>query len=112
SKANGPVPRVKERMRRSTTESTGRWTVARQVGQFTLAGIVAVVIVGLATALASRRVGEREAIVDARTQTLAKAQGFVEPVVTNGLLTADPAAIRKVASVVERDVLDAQLVRV
>jgi two-component system NarL family sensor kinase len=100
-------------MRRSTSpEPTGRWTVARQVGQFTLAGIVAVVIVGLATALASRRVGEREAIVDARTQALAKAQGFVEPVVTNGLLTADPAAIRRVASVVERDVLDAQLVRV
>ena len=96
----------------STSDSAGRWTVARQVGQFTLAGVVAVVIVGLATALASRRVGEREAIVDARTQTLAKAQGFVEPVVTNGLFTGDRAAIRKVDAVVKRDVLDNQLVRV
>jgi hypothetical protein len=50
-------------MRHSTkpSDSTGRWTVARQVGQFTLVRIVAVVIVGLATAIASRRVGEREA---------------------------------------------------
>ena len=113
-KRAGRFRRVKERMARneSTPDSAGRWTVARQVGQFTLVGIVAVVIVGLATAIASRRVGEREAVVDARTKTLAKAQGFVEPVVTDGLLTSTPAAIRKVAPVVKRDVLDASLVRV
>ncbi|MDQ1434814.1 MAG: two-component system, NarL family, sensor kinase [Actinomycetota bacterium] len=97
---------------RNAPDSGGRWTVARQVSQFTLAGIVAVVIVGLATAVASRRVGEREAIVDARTKTLAKAQGLVEPVVTNGLLTANPAAVQKVGTVVTRDVLDDQLIRV
>jgi two-component system NarL family sensor kinase len=95
-----------------TSDSAGRWTVARQVGQFTFAGIVAVTIVGLATSVASRRVGEREAIVDARTTTLAKAQGFVEPVVTNGLLTSDPAAVKKVGAVVKRDVIDSSLVRV
>jgi two-component system NarL family sensor kinase len=98
--------------RETTPDSAGRWTVARQVGQFTLAGVIAVVIVGLATSVASRRVGEREAIVDARTTTLAKAQGYVEPVVTDGLLTGSTAAIRKVAPVVKRDVLDASLVRV
>ncbi len=91
---------------------SGRWTVARQVGQFTAAGILAVVIVGLATAVASRRVGEREAIVDARTKTLAKAQGFVEPVVTDGLVTGDKASVAKVSSVVQRDVLNDSLVRV
>ncbi len=96
----------------TSSESAGRWTVARQVGQFTLVGVVAVVIVGLATSIASRRVGEREAIVDARTKTLVKAQGFVEPVVTDGLLTGDPAAIRKVAATVEQHVLDDSLVRV
>ena len=95
-----------------TSNSAGRWTVARQVGQFTFVGIVAVTIVGLATAVASRRAGEREAIVDARTTTFAKAQGFVEPVVTNGLFTADPASVAKVSAVVKRDVLDDSLVRV
>lgn len=86
--------------------------VARQVGQFTLAGIVAVAIVGLATAIASRRIGEREAIADARSTTLVKAQGLVEPVLTSGLATGDPAAVSAVAVVVERDVLDDSLVRV
>lgn len=96
----------------NTSDASGRWTVARQVGQFTLVGIVAVVIVGLATSIASRRVGEREAIVDARTKTLVKAQGLVEPVVTDELLNGDPAAVAKVAAVVPRDVLDDSLVRV
>jgi two-component system, NarL family, sensor kinase len=90
----------------------GRWMVAWQVGQFTLAGLIAVVIVGVATAVASQRVGKREAIVDARTQTLAKAQGFIEPVATNELKTRDPAAIARVDRVVRRDLLDASLVRV
>jgi two-component system NarL family sensor kinase len=105
---------VKERRRRhaGSAESGGRWSVAIQVGQFTLVGLVAVVIVGLATAIASRRVGEREAIVDARTKTLVKAQGFVEPAVTNGLLTGQSAAVSKIETVVRRDVLDDSLVRV
>ncbi len=90
----------------------GRWTVARHVAQFTFAGVVAVLIVGVATAVASRRVGEREAIVDARTRALVVAQGRVEPVVTNGLLTDDPTAVRSVAAAVERYVLDDSLVRV
>ncbi|MDQ1620075.1 MAG: two-component system, NarL family, sensor kinase, partial [Actinomycetota bacterium] len=72
----------------------------------------ALVVVGLATEVASRRVGEREAISDARTTTLVKAQGLVEPVITEGLLTADPAAVARVATVVEKGVLDRSLVRV
>jgi two-component system NarL family sensor kinase len=98
--------------RSRSTSDAGRWAVTRQVGQFTLACLVAVGIVGLATLIASRRVGEREAIVDARTKTLAKAQGLVEPVVTDGLLTAQPASVKKVAAVVEKDVLDDSLIRV
>lgn len=77
-----------------------------------LVGLIAVLIVGFATAIASRRIGEREAIVDARTTALVRAQGLVEPVVTNGLLTAQPSAVAKVATVVESAVIDQQLVRV
>jgi signal transduction histidine kinase len=91
---------------------SGRWAVARLVAQFTFVGLAALVVVGLATEVASRRVGEREAISDARTTTLVKAQGLVEPVITEGLLTADPAAVARVATVVEKGVLDRNLVRV
>ena len=42
---------------------SGRWLLLAQVGQFALAGLIALAIVGLATAIASRRIGEREAIV-------------------------------------------------
>ncbi|MCU1503674.1 MAG: two-component sensor histidine kinase [Ilumatobacteraceae bacterium] len=91
----------------------GKWLVARYVGQFAFAGVVAVVIVGLATAIASRRVGEREAISEARTTTLIKAEGLVEPALTDGLVTGDdPAAQLRVTSIIGEDVLDATLIRV
>ncbi len=98
--------------RRTAGDDGGRWMVARQVGQFTLAGLIAVVIVGVATAVASQRVGKREAIVDARTQTIALAQGFIEPALTNGLERRDPAAVAKIDKVVKRDLLKGSLVRV
>jgi two-component system NarL family sensor kinase len=95
-----------------STDAAGRWTVAQQVSQFMVAGLIAVVIVGFATLIASRRIGEREAVVDARTTALVRAQGVVEPAVTNGLLTGQPAAVAAVAHVVESAVLDKSLVRV
>jgi signal transduction histidine kinase len=96
----------------ASTPSSLRWVVARPVVQFTLIGLAAVALVGAATSVASRRVGEREAITDARTTTLVKAQGRVEPVITDGLVARDPDAVRSVGDVVERDVLDDSLVRV
>ncbi|HEX3906561.1 MAG TPA: ATP-binding protein [Mycobacteriales bacterium] len=86
--------------------------MARPVLGFALVGIVAVSIVGVGTFAASRRVGQREAIADARTTTLIKAQTIVEPVVTNGLASGQPAAVAKVAQVVRSSVLDPSLVRV
>jgi signal transduction histidine kinase len=113
------------RLRRSTgspppddgmvTASTGagrRWTVAQQVSQFMVAGLIAVLIVGFATLIASRRIGEREAIVDARTTALVRAQGVVEPAITDALLTRQPPAVAAVGRVVESAVLDRSLVRV
>jgi signal transduction histidine kinase len=91
---------------------TGGWIVAIQVGQFALAGLLALGLVGYATNVASRRVGEREAIVDARSTTVVKAQAVVEPAVTDELVTGDPAAVARVAEVVERNVLNTSLVRV
>jgi two-component system NarL family sensor kinase len=85
--------------------------VWRPVALFTLAGIVALLIAGLATEIASRKVGEREAIVDARAKTRVLAQG-VEPVVTNGIVVGNLTSLRKVDIAVHRFVLDNSLVRV
>jgi signal transduction histidine kinase len=93
-------------------QRSGRWVVARQVGLFALAGVLAVGLVGIATAIASRRVGEREAIADARSATLVKAQGLVEPVLTDALLTGDRTAFSQVDSAVKAGVLDRSVVRV
>jgi len=96
----------------SRQQSSGRGMVAVQVGKFALAGVVALAVVGLATAIAARRIGEREAITDARATTVARAQGLVERELTDGILTGDPASVAAVAAVVERGVLDDSLVRV
>ncbi|MEO5900524.1 MAG: histidine kinase [Ilumatobacteraceae bacterium] len=91
----------------------GRWLVARYVGQFAFAGLVAVAIVGVATSVASGRVGEREAVSEARTTTLIKAEGLVEPVLTDALLTGEDAAtVARLTTIVDRDVIDSSLVRV
>jgi len=97
---------------RPDSDATGRWTVTRPVVFFALAGVIAVTIVGVATAIAARRVGTREATVDARTTTLIKAQTVVEPAVRDGLLTAQPAAVARIDEVVKKSVLDRSLVRV
>jgi signal transduction histidine kinase len=73
---------------------------------------VALVIVGVATAIASRRVGEREAITNARTTTVIKAQGVVTPALTDAILDGGPTALDALDRVVRRDVLDRSLVRV
>lgn len=86
--------------------------VIRQVGQFVALAVLAVVLVGVATGIASRRAGEREAISDRSTDALIKAQSFVEPAITEGLLTAEPDAVAAVAEAVETSVLDQDLVRV
>src|SRR4029078_6221303 len=77
-----------------------------------LVGALALVIVGIGTAVASRRVGEREAITEARTATLAKVQGSVEPLVTDPRVNSDPTAMAALGTTVHRDVLDDRLVRV
>ena len=79
-----------------------RRVVAIQVGQFALAGAIALTIVGLATAVASRRIGEREAITDARSSTVIKAQALVEPVMTDDLVT-ELAAARSRGSIASCD---------
>jgi signal transduction histidine kinase len=65
----------------------------------------------VATAVASRRVGEREAISEARTTTLTKAKGLVEPNLTDDLIDGDAQDLAALDEVVRRDVLEGGLLR-
>ena len=86
--------------------------MAWQVGQFALIGVIALAIVGLATAIASRRVGEREAIAEARTTTLTKVQGSIEPLITDEFVNGGRRRSRTRRRRAVSDVLDGDLVRV
>jgi signal transduction histidine kinase len=83
-----------------------------QVGQFALAGVVALGVVGLGTAIAARRIGEREAITEARATAVARASSSIEPALTDAILIGDPAAVEAVGTVVRLGVLDKTMVRV
>jgi hypothetical protein len=82
------------------------------VGFFALAGVIAVLIAGVAVTVAGRKAGEREAIVDLRTKALSVAQLRIQPVVTNPLLAGNITAVSEVGAAVRHDVLDRSVVRV
>lgn len=94
------------------SRGTGRSTVAIQVGEFALAGLVSLGLVGLGTAIAARRVGEREAITEVRATAATKAEGLVRPVLQDSLVDGDRFAQEAVADVVRVGVLNPSLVRV
>ena len=87
-------------------------SVLVEVGQFIFAGAAALVIVGLATSIAARRAGEREAIVDVRATTAVRAQSAVAPALDDAVLGGEPAALERLDEIVRRAVLDDDLVRV
>ena len=79
---------------------------------FSLAGVLAVVAVGFGLVVASRRVGEREAIASARAQTVQAAREIVEPSVTNGLSSGDPTVVLAIDDLVRRFIISEDVVRV
>jgi two-component system, NarL family, sensor kinase len=92
--------------------AAGSRIVVVAVLQFAVVGLLALAIVAITTAIASRRVGEREAIANARTATVLKAQNVVAPAITEGLRRGDPAALARLDRVVREEVLDDSVVRV
>ena len=86
--------------------------VWRSVAGFSIAGVLAVVAVGFGLVVASRRVGEREAIASARAQTVQVAREIVEPTVTNGLSSGDPTVVLAIDDLVRRFIISKDLVRV
>ena len=86
--------------------------VWRSVAGFSIAGVLAVVAVGFGLVVASRRVGEREAIASARAQTVQVAREIVEPTVTNGLSSGDPTVVLAIDDLVRRFIISEDVVRV
>ena len=87
-------------------------SVSGLVLRFTLAGVAATLLLALATALVSRRLGTREAVADARHVTWVNAVGIVEPNLQSSILTSDPDAVADVDALVHKRILTGSLVRV
>ena len=78
-----------------------------------IAGTLAVVIgVAVAGAFASRRVAEREAVTDAAHTADLIARQVVQPAITNGLISGNPAALAAIDRVVRHQILSPSVVRV
>ncbi len=87
-------------------------SVARIVGRFAIAGLLALAVVSGVTAFASRRVGTRLAIDDAERVTDMSAAGIVAPLLDDGVLAQDRDALDRLDTVVRAAVLRGSLVRV
>jgi two-component system, NarL family, sensor kinase len=89
-----------------------RVTIPRLILRYTVTGLVVLVLVAVATVYASRSIGTQEATGDAVRATSLVAEVAVEPVLTDGVLTGDPAALRAIDQAVRAHVVRGSLVRV
>ncbi|MDQ3733103.1 MAG: sensor histidine kinase [Actinomycetota bacterium] len=87
-------------------------SVSRLVMRYAVTGLLALVIVAVATALVSRSLGTRAAIEDAVRITSLTAGVAIEPTLDDGLLTGDPAVLTALDRVVREEVLRGSLIRV
>jgi two-component system NarL family sensor kinase len=86
--------------------------VRSPVAQFALSGLVVVVVVAIVGVLAVRHVSRGEALRDAEQVTELAGDAVVAPAIEPGVLTGDPAALRKLDRVVRSYVLRDPVVRV
>lgn len=77
--------------------SAQRSVVRRSVGQFLLVGFVALVVLTVASLIASRRAGTDEAIRDAKERTAVLADQVLEPRLTPDLIAGDQAEVDALA---------------
>jgi two-component system NarL family sensor kinase len=101
------------RQRRARSRLTGdRTTVAAALTQFTLAGLVATLVLGVLGVAALQRAGRNEATSDAKRVTSLVGDGIVRPMLTEELLGGDPDAIAALDRRVRMNVLRDPFVRV
>ncbi|MDQ4039254.1 MAG: sensor histidine kinase [Actinomycetota bacterium] len=87
-------------------------SVSRLVLRYAVTGLVALVVVAVATTLVSRSLGTQAAIEDAVRITSLAAGVAVEPMLDDGVLTGDPAVLTALDRVVQEEVLRGSLIRV
>lgn len=82
-----------------------RRRLSNPIAQFALAGLAAVLVVGLVSAILLKRAGTEEAIRTAQKIGTLAGEGIVEPVVEEGLLGGDAEALARVDEVVRERIL-------
>lgn len=87
-------------------------SVASFVVRFAIAGFVALVVVAMLTAVASRRIGTEQAIDEAKRVAFVSASGIVAPLLGDDVVEMDREALDRVDSAVRDFVLQGSLVRV
>ncbi len=102
-----PHPRVTPRAAAHDAPS-----VASAVAQFALTGLLVLAVFLVGWLLVFRSIGEGEALRDARQYTALTGQGIVEPALDAGVVDGDPAALRRLDTVVQERVLGERVVRV
>jgi two-component system, NarL family, sensor kinase len=85
------------------TEPNPVW---QSVVRYVASALVAVVLISLLGVVLFQRLGEDEAIRDAKDQTRASARWAVEPALTDGVLRGEPVALARLDRVVRERVLE------
>jgi signal transduction histidine kinase len=87
-------------------------SVAASVLAFAAAGLAAVLVIGGVVAWVVRRDATANAISEARDLTISEGRTAVAPILRDGILTGDPAAVAAVDDVVRSRLLSDRVVRV
>ncbi len=87
-------------------------SIKQLIVRFSIGAVTALTLVSMFTALTSRRIGEKQAIAEARKVTLTIAEGVIKTNAEDSLLEGDAAARQRLDDVVHSAVLRGSLVRV
>ncbi|MEP7090394.1 MAG: ATP-binding protein [Nocardioidaceae bacterium] len=90
----------------------GPVSARRVLGAIALGTLLVLAVVGVAGSLAASRLAERESVRDAAKSTSLLAEAVVQPVLTDGLRSGDPAAVAAMDRAVRAHVLGPSYVRV
>ena len=86
--------------------------MAGAVAQFALTGLLVLTLFLAGSLLVFRNLGKTEALRDARQFAVLTRPGIVEPALRDGVLRADPTALRRLDQIVQERVLGESVVRV
>jgi signal transduction histidine kinase len=87
-------------------------SVLAATAAFAAVGLLATAVVGVAGAWTLQRLGNREAVRDARRMTQTITHGVIWPNLEDGIITGEPAAVDRLDAIVRKAVLDDPVVRV